>query len=1415
MLLARTADRRRKPRKAAKNKNSLKKQVALKQIKPRKFPKWGGQEISKATFQAGSADLKAEQAKEAKPKLSDSNNGLKNNLELKNNGQVKDNKNLSETSNEANQAENKVQADSVKKAQTLALAAAPAAPQATNDSAEAKDATSFLNALKQSGVHTINVTGDFSLKDQSLEKLLGDITIKSKDTKHKIDFNNWHLDGNGHSVTFENIDLYDVAKTGLVTGATIVNFNNNVSFHGKTLLDNGATTVNFNGKVDAEAVKKYNFNDSSINVADDSSTENTALLNVNQNVNFRNGSNVTLTTTDTAVMAFNVARVEEGSKVTLNEKFTKLVDKAHPEKYSALVADDYAVIVDGDLTVNLSTQDNGQIGSFIYFNHINPAIGLSMGNGHVLFHSVGNLSEPLIDLSKNKNGSAIAPSNVGSNGSIELIAQNIGAYNGMIVNGDQLPVFAAKIHLVADGTGNIVGVNAFRGKNMNQVDIDITGNTNNASRAVENIQFRGTHGDTKWMSDTDQPNAVSWDNMVITFDQCGQPKIYSLDTYSKDQKIQPNDGHYLKRVYVRFVDTPNVVQITNGNFDLATDKLTGDITINPVIGNTSVDDAYIGVNIGKEDLNNKTVAANHYTITNDGAPVSHDTKYYIQPDEKMHFELDLEAYEDKITADAPITLKLMKEGYEFTATITLDQIKQAAKEAIEKARKDTEDRVGKLPFTGDDLKNENAQINKDAQDATDKITAATTIDGIRQAENGGLKDIATDEKKAEAVSKIDQKAEKVKKEVQNLSSDEKTKAETNIDTDAANAKKGIQEAIDQTGIEKAQNDGITKIDRDGAKAAIDNEAKKITQMIDGLPNIDSKTKQEADAQVEKDRQLYINNLDDPKQTSDQASIESVKKAGIKKIDDDGNLAAKTDDDLKKAKEDAKKEVDKAADQAKQNIDKQDLTPDEKQTAKDKVDADKKEAYDNIDKGTSIDGIKKAKDDGISKINKEQAKEEIEHEANKIKKEIDSDNSLSQEDKDKYKKQVDTEKTTAENNIDNATTTDQVDKAKNDGLKKIDREGAKAAIDNEANKVEKEIDSLKNIDEQTKQKAKDQVEADRKKYKDEIDDDSKTPTQNDVNKVRDEGIKKIDEDGKIATDADNDIKKAKDDAKKALEDEANRVKQEIDKDANLTPEEKEQAKAKVDADKNEAEAKIDKADNKADIEKAKNEGISKIDKEHAKAEIEHEARKIEKEIDGRDSLTQEEKDKYKAQTEADKTRALDNIDRANTSDEVNKAMNDGLKQIDREGAKAAIDNEANKIIKKIDGMSDVDEETKAKAKAQVEADRKKYKAEIDDESKTPTQEAVNSVRDEGIRKIDEDGNIKGKPKDNNNGGQPWNTKAKMPSGKQTASKKRQQSSLNVRAGSGARNESLAAAAGLAIAAAGSLLGLGIGKKRREK
>ena len=330
-----------------------------------------------------------------------------------------------------------------------------------------------------------------------------------------------------------------------------------------------------------------------------------------------------------------------------------------------------------------------------------------------------------------------------------------------------------------------------------------------------------------------------------------------------------------------------------------------------------------------------------------------------------------------------------------------------------------------------------------------------------------------------------------------------------------------------------------KIDRKGAKAAIDQALNKKTSEINGANNLDQTTK-------DKLLQDATDAADAAKNAIGQATTaDAIKKAQGDGVSNINNVKVPTS--LEAAKQAANQVVEDAVTQQKALINKaNNLSDNEKQALNNQVDAAAKTAQDAITAATTNDVATKAGQDGKTAIEqvvptsleaaKKAAKDAVDKDAAKQKELINNSNNLSASEKQALTNKVDSATQTAKDAIDGATTNDGATNAGQDGKTAIEKvvptdsdvkKNAKDAIDKALNNKKSEITGATNLDQPTKDNLIQAATDAANKAKDAI---NQATTNNDVATEQTKGTNAIDA-VKVPslTDSQSAAKKAIDDA----------------------------------------------------------------------------------------------------------------------------------------------------------------------------------------------------------------------------------------------------------------------------------------------
>ncbi|WP_143445645.1 LEA family epithelial adhesin, partial [Lactobacillus johnsonii] len=413
----------------------------------------------------------------------------------------------------------------------------------------------------------------------------------------------------------------------------------------------------------------------------------------------------------------------------------------------------------------------------------------------------------------------------------------------------------------------------------------------------------------------------------------------------------------------------------------------------------------------------------------------------------------------------------------------------------------------------------------------------------------------------------------------------------------------------------------------------------------------------------------------------------------------------------------------------------------------------------IGQATTVDEIKKAKDDGINAIeavkvpsltdSQTAAKQAIDDALNTKKSEINGATNLDQTTKDNLIKEATAAATTAKDAIDKATTNNDVATEQTKGTKAIDevkvpsltdsQTAAKQAIDDALNTKKSEINGATNLDQTTKDNLIKEATAAATTAKDAID---KATTNNDVATEQTKGTKAIDE---VKVPSLTDSQTA---AKQAI-DQAAKTKDDAIDASNLTAEEKDALKKTVAGEVQTAKDNIDDATKDADVTTAQTNGEKAINaveipttsatKADAINAINTALADKKTAINGT-NLTAEEKSTLVNQAQQLADDAIANINKATTNDAVKTAKDTGVETINninvpttsatKDDAINAINAALTDKKAKINGTNLTDEEKIAVInKAQKLADDA-----IADINKATTNDAVNTAKENGVQAI---------------------------------------------------------------------------------
>ena len=711
-----------------------------------------------------------------------------------------------------------------------------------------------------------------------------------------------------------------------------------------------------------------------------------------------------------------------------------------------------------------------------------------------------------------------------------------------------------------------------------------------------------------------------------------------------------------------------------------------------------------------------------------------EEKTAAKADAKAKADAAKQAIDNATTNDA--VTKAKNDGATSVDSVNPTPVaKPAAKKAIDDALKAKNDAIdARTDLTDEEKTAAKADAKEKADAAKQAIDNATTNAVVEKAKNDGATSVdsvnPTPVAKPAAKKAVeDALADKIKEiEANNdLTDEEKATAKQEAQDKAAAAKKAIDNATTNAGVDQAKANGTTEVNKvnptpvakPAAKKAIDDALKAKNDAIDANNDLtdEEKTAAKADAKAKADA---------AKQAIDNATTN----AGVDQAKTDGATSVDSVNPTPVAKPAAKKAIEDALKAKEAEIDsRDDLTSEEKLAAKEEAKAKADVAKQAVDKATTNADVENAKTTGVADVNsltpvavkKPEAKKAVDEALKAKEAEIDANNDLTAEEKLTAKEEAKAKADAAKQEIDGADTDIKVDENSILGLSDVNsfspepvkKPEAKKAIDKALEKKIEEIDARDDLTTEEKSAAKAEAENKANQAKEAIDaadtdikvDENSVSGLSDVNSFSPEAAKKPA------------AKKAIDDALKAKEDT-------IDANDDLTAEEKAKAKADAKAKAVAAKQAIDNATTNVAVEQAKANGTTEVNnvnptpqaKPAAKKAIDDALKAKNDAIDARTDLTDEEKTAAKDDAKAKADAAKTAIDNATTNAGVEQAKANGTTEVNNVNPTAVAKPEAKKAIDDalkakndaIDARIDLTDEEKTAAKddAKVKADAAK-------------------------------------------------------------------------------------------------------------
>lgn len=580
--------------------------------------------------------------------------------------------------------------------------------------------------------------------------------------------------------------------------------------------------------------------------------------------------------------------------------------------------------------------------------------------------------------------------------------------------------------------------------------------------------------------------------------------------------------------------------------------------------------------------------------------------------------------------------------------------------------------------------------------------------------------------------------------------EEKTAAKQQVQTEKATADTAIDGAHSNAEVEAAKNAEIAKIEaiqpatttKDDAKQAIATKANERKAAIAQTQEITAEEIAAANANVDNAVTEANNHIET---ANSQNEVDQAKTTGEASIDQVTPTVNK--------KATARNEITTILNNKLQAIQATpDATDEEKQAAETEANTENAKANQAITAATTNAEVDEAKTNAEAAINavtpkvmkKQAAKDEIDQLQAAQTAVINNDQNATNEEKEAAIQQLATAVTDAKNNITAATDNNGVDTAKDAGKNSIQstqpatavKSNAKNEVDQAVTTQNQAIDNTTGATTEEKNAAKDLVsKAKEKAYQDILN----AQTTNDVTQIKDQAVADIQ-----GITADTTIK---DVAKDELATKAKEQKALIAQTADATTEEKEQANQQVDAQLTQGNQNIENAKSIDDVNTAKDNAIQAIDpiqastdvKTNARAELLNEMQNKITEILNDNTTTNEEKGKDIEPVRAAYEEGLNNINAATTTGDVTTAKDTAVQKVQqlhanpvkKPAGKTELDQAAADKKTQIEQTPNASQQEINDAKQEVDAALNQAKTNIDQSS---TNEYVDNAVKEGKAKI---------------------------------------------------------------------------------
>ncbi|GED36440.1 DUF1542 domain-containing protein [Weissella hellenica] len=802
-----------------------------------------------------------------------------------------------------------------------------------------------------------------------------DMTVQStSEQRHKIDFNKFTFDMATilvptNRIYLKNLDLLGTNTSGIFSKAD--------SYAVEDVTYQGGTFISTNNRVDILGT-----------VTVDTTANGSPAISANE-INFKEGSNFTGTTTNGDVLYTNVDITNitnDHNGIFLGGQANVSLNPHGDGKYAINASAADVIVNDGaELHINLNSIDNAKTSGVIHL-HVLIESKINVEKNALLdIQSNGVPSVSAINISPDNllNFSGKGQINVDNDATFNYVGQDMGDFAGSVFyitggstfNVNPNATFTAKI----DGTGAVklidlgsaISKGYFNIVQPKHFLIDRTANTNDQTSFMTN----GTLNFSKIKVMDDQGNySDSLDTMNLNFSQfLGFYASNASDVVGKTEAVETQINNQFQN------NTKGILDVIRSGEDVFQENVALDknnrLTAN--ISNVMADsDAFVQIQIKHADGSIDILPA----VNTVDSPYWRDTDKYGQlTDEKGAFSFDLS--NANVQNDDTIIIKTTREFVTDNQEYSVDQLRLAQvqsdnKNALLAYGEEQKQVITDLANVSDEQRLA-AQAAIDAEVATgiDDIDKATTTVEADAAFNTGthnidgiVVDVVLVDSKLSAKKSIDNAAQTAKNELVNnvnLTDEERTAIETEIDAAVTTAKDNIDSAVTTDDVDVAQVTGetvIADIDKAGhvkaeAKTAIDKVAEAAKAEVAGNVTLTVEEKATINAAI-----------DEATQTAKEAITSATTDVEVAAAQVAGEAAIDAVDQMAVTKPTAETAIDNAAEVAKGEVaGNANLTVEEQATATAAIDEAAQAAKEAITSATTNDEVTAAQVAGEAAI----------------------------------------------------------------------------------------------------------------------------------------------------------------------------------------------------------------------------------------------------------------------------------------------------------------------------------------------------------------------------------------------------------------------------------------------------------------